>query len=564
MEKSASLEASAAAEAAAPASAVATGPGGGGSGDEHNARRISSSSSAGQHQQQGQDRNRSHGTALRASISSSSSSSAAAAGDGGGGGGSGSRACGRSHGPAAATSGAAAGPQPAAAFDKDKDVGLTVVGERAQEYDPRVEARVLRKIDWFLMPTMIIGYGLVYYDKAILGSAALLGMSKTLQLTVTHPSTGPGQPATTDSTRLSWATSLFYFGMLAGLYPLTFILQRLPQQNRTLGAVIVLWGVVCMSTAGVTTYRGLYVQRFFLGFLESVVPTGFTCIVSSFYAQREQALRQSIWFASTGLFTIVGAALNYGFGSIDDSHTPLERWQYLYLAAGAATILFGAWCWALVPDSPATAWFLRRAEERRVAVERLRRGATGTRCTAVKGRQVVEALLRDVKTPLVFVIMAAAYTVNGAVSGFGPLIVSTFGYSPLEAILLQFPLGGVCLAAILLSGWLSSRFRNLRLVLLVLNCLPVMAGCAMIWRSAWTHRAATPVAGYSIIGTFGAVVSLVITIAISNVAGATKKSTVAAAVFVAYCVGNIVGPQLVKSQTKDRHYPELWLGLIIW
>lgn len=151
MEKPASLEASAAAAAAAPASAVATGPGGGGNVDEHDARRISS---AGQQRQQGQDRNRSHGTALRASIPSSSSSSAAAAGDGGGGSG---RACGRSHGPAAAaTSGAAAGPQPAA-FDKDKDVGLTVVGERAQEYDPRVEARVLRKIDWFLMPTMIIG-----------------------------------------------------------------------------------------------------------------------------------------------------------------------------------------------------------------------------------------------------------------------------------------------------------------------------------------------------------------------------------------------------------------------
>ncbi|KAL0259556.1 hypothetical protein SLS55_005293 [Diplodia seriata] len=535
----------AAAAAAAPASAVATPP----RGDEHNARRISD----GNQQQQGQDRYYGHGAAPRAFISSLP----------------GGRACGPSHGPHAATSGAAAataaGTQPmAAAFDKDKDVALTVVGERAQEYDARVEARVLRKIDWFLMPTMIIGYGLVYYDKAILGSAALLGMSKTLELTVTHPATTAGQPATTDSTRLSWATSLFYFGMLGGLYPLTFLLQRLPQQNRTLGAIVMLWGAVCMSTAGVTTHRGLYAQRFVLGFLESVVPTGFTCIVSSFYAQREQALRQSVWFASTGLFTIVGAALNYGFGTIDDANTPLERWQYLYLAAGAATILFGAWCWALVPDSPATAWFLRSGEERRVAVERLRRGATGTRCTTVKGRQVIEALLRDVKTPLVFVMMAAAYTVNGAVSGFGPLIVSTFGYTPLEAILLQFPLGGVCLVTILLSGWLSSRLPNARLVLLVLNCLPVMAGCAIIWRSAWTHRAAAPVAGYSIIGTFGAVVSLVITIAMSNVAGATKKSTVAAAVFVAYCVGNIVGPQLVKSQTKDRHYPELWLGLIIW
>ena len=49
----------------------------------------------------------------------------------------------------------------------------------------------------------------------------------------------------------------------------------------------------------------------------------------------------------------------------------------------------------------------------------------------------------------------------------------------------------------------------------------------------------------------------------ANVAGATKKSFTAAAVFVAYCVGNIVGPQLIKTPTLKRHYPELWLGLII-
>ena len=61
----------------------------------------------------------------------------------------------------------------------------------------------------------------------------------------------------------------------------------------------------------------------------------------------------------------------------------------------------------------------------------------------------------------------------------------------------------------------------------------------MIWRSSWTHRAATPIAGYTIIGFFGPVVSLIISIGMANVAGATKKSCTAAAIFVAYCVGNV-------------------------
>ncbi|SPQ26862.1 98ac46a9-53b3-4fc8-b764-45c418df2c43 [Thermothielavioides terrestris] len=435
-----------------------------------------------------------------------------------------------------------------------KDEAMAMVGEQEHAIDPVVVARAVRKIDWFLIPAMIFGYGIVYYDKAILGSAVLFGMTADLQLTVTDTST---TPPSVDSSRLSWATSIFYFGMLAGLYPMSLALQRF-DMGRVLGAVVVLWGAVCMLTAAVTSHRGLYAQRFFLGFVESVVPTGFMCIVAGYYSQREQALRQSWWFSSTGLFTIVGGALNYGFAQISGGR--LHSWQYIYLLAGALTVLFGLCCFA-VPSSPVTAWFLT-AEERFAAVERLRYSQTGVRCTRIKMAQVKESLL-DVKFYLIFVMMASAYTMNGAVSGFGPLIVSTFGWSTLDSILFQFPLGGLCFFVILATGYLGSKVPNIRLIMLILTCLPVIAGCAIIWKSEWTYRAAAPVVGYSITGFFGGTVSLIITVGMSNVAGHTKKSLMAATIFAAYCVGNIVGPQLVKSQTRPQHYPELWLGLII-
>jgi hypothetical protein len=73
--------------------------------------------------------------------------------------------------------------------------------------------------------------------------------------------------------------------------------------------------------------------------------------------------------------------------------------------------------------------------------------------------------------------------------------------------------------------------------MLIGTCLPVIAGCAMIWKSEWTHHAATPVIGYSITGFFGGTVSLIITVGMSNVAGHTKKSFMAATIFVAYCIG---------------------------
>ncbi|CAI6094581.1 unnamed protein product [Clonostachys chloroleuca] len=435
-----------------------------------------------------------------------------------------------------------------------QDEAIAMVGEQTRAVDPVVAARAVRKIDLFLIPSMILGYGLVYYDKAILGSAVLFGMTTDLSLTVVDSST---TPPTVDTRRLSWATSLFYFGMLAGLYPMTFALQRF-NIGRVLGGVVILWSGICMLTAAVTSHQGLYVQRFFLGFVESIIPTGFMCIVSGYYTQSEQSLRQSWWFSSTGLFTIIGGGLNYGFAQIKGGG--LHSWQYIYLMAGAVTFLFGLLCF-VIPNSPVSAWFLTN-DEKFAAVERLRYGQTGVRCTTFKKSQLKEAIL-DVKIWLVALMMASAYTVNGAVSGFGPLIVSTFGWSTLDSILFQFPLGGLCFIVILLTGYLGSKFNNIRIFMLVFTCLPVIAGCAIIWKSEWSYHAAAPVVGYSITGFFGGTVSLIITVGMSNVAGHTKKSFMAATIFVAYCVGNIVGPQLIWSETKKDHYPALWTGLII-
>ena len=436
-----------------------------------------------------------------------------------------------------------------------KDEAIAMVGEQQHELDPALVRCVVRKIDWFLIPAMTFGYGLVYYDKAILGAAALFGMTTDLQLTVVDRTT---TPPTVDTSRLSWATSLFYFGMLAGLYPMTFALQRF-NMGRILGGVVVLWAGICMLTAAVTTYQGLYVQRFFLGFVESIIPTGFMCIITSYYTQREQTLRQGYWFSATCSFLIIGSALNYGFAQITGGS--LHSWQYIYLLAGVLTFLFGLMCFAM-PSAPMSAWFLS-ADEKFAAVERLREGQAGVRCTKLKLSQVRESLL-DPKTYLIFVMMASAYTVNGAVSGFGPLIVSTFGWSALESILLQFPLGFIGLVAILLACYLAGRIPHIRILMLVVSCLPTIAGYILIWKSEWTYHAAAPIVGFTMIGFFGVPVTLTISLGMSNVAGNTKKSFMAATIFVAYCVGNIIGPQMVRSQTRAQHYPELWTGLIIW
>jgi len=48
---------------------------------------------------------------------------------------------------------------------KHQDIAIAIVGEHRKDIDPTIEARVVRKIDLFLVPAMFVGYGLVYYDK---------------------------------------------------------------------------------------------------------------------------------------------------------------------------------------------------------------------------------------------------------------------------------------------------------------------------------------------------------------------------------------------------------------
>lgn len=256
---------------------------------------------------------------------------------------------------------------------------------------------------------MFAGYSLVYYDKAILGGAAVFGMSTDLHLRViVDPTTIPPKASTQ---RLSWATSLFYFGMLAGVFPLTYLFQRF-HVGRTVGSVVIIWGAVAMSTAGVSDWRGLYAQRFWLGFAESIVPTSFMVIISGYYTQSEQTWRQCLWYSSTGGMTVIGAILNYGFAHIQGA--ALKSWQYLYLTAGAVTVLFGV-ALLFLPNSPADAWWFTE-DEKIVAVERLRSGQLGTRCSKIKKDQILEAVL-DIKVWIITMMMGIAYVINGAISG---------------------------------------------------------------------------------------------------------------------------------------------------
>lgn len=348
-------------------------------------------------------------------------------------------------------------------------------------------------------------------------------------------------------------------------------------------------------------------------------------ITRSWYKRSEQPLRLGIWYSATGLFSIFSGLVNYGLGRAGTRPgAKLHAWKYMFLFAGSLTIVFGIVMLLLLPSSPVGSAILRipgynrfSPEEKSLAVGRLRSNITGeleqaddatlrtssgdeatkeealaeevdsvevpptnlptsgfkdklasmnvsASTSGIRERwnlgQIKEAFL-DYKVWIFMLQAIAIYVSNSAVTAFGAYIIKSFGYTSLRAIILQTPGGATTCISIYLSTLIVLKVRNSRSILLIITCLPVIVGAAMIWKGDWANRA-IPLAGYYLLPIFGAPFVLMLSLSTANIAGSTKQSITAAMVFIGYNVGNIVAPYLVIASEAPIHYRRTFVAVI--
>lgn len=109
------------------------------------------------------------------------------------------------------------------------------------------------------------------------------------------------------------------------------------------------------------------------------------------------------------------------------------------------------------------------------------------------------------------------------------------------------------LTTVILSAVLSSTIRKSRLINLVLIFLLALAGILMV-KLLPQHEKLSRLAGFWLVTASAPAFPLMLSLAASNVAGFTKKSTVMAMIFLAYCAGNLAGPQFFKSSEAPNYH----------
>ncbi|KAH8658442.1 MFS transporter [Xylariales sp. PMI_506] len=414
---------------------------------------------------------------------------------------------------------------------------------RSMQYDPaQLEAdskKVLRKLDFIVLPMMMTTYMLSFLDKQTLNYSNAYGLQADTHMT---------------GDDYSWVSSALYFGWLVGAWPWNLLLQRIAI-GKLVGGMLFVWGAVCMLQATVVNFSGFFAVRFFLGMLEACISPAWVLLTSMLWTRREQSFRSSIWLCTNGVSSILGALLAYGSGVAPG--LKIANWQLIYLIVGALTFAWGFVILLYLPDGPHNAKMLSEYE-RVVAVWRVSKNQMGIKHSEIKPPQIREALL-DGRCYLMYLTGFACGILNGGVTNFLSAIIKGFGFDALKTSLYQAPGGAFEVVACLVLGHIS-HLPNMLGITIILGCLPGMAGLIGILKIPTEYR-------YALLGmcwmqnVLGSPVVLSWTIPGLNVAGHTKRTTVMGIYFVFYVAGNIVGPHLFLA-TESPKYPTAIKGLL--
>ncbi|KAF3053474.1 hypothetical protein E8E11_009584 [Didymella keratinophila] len=273
------------------------------------------------------------------------------------------------------------------------------------EVDPVYEAKLVRKLDAFIIPVVMLLYLLSFLDRVNIGNARLYGLEEDLGM---------------DSTQFQTAVSILFVTYILSEVPSNLVLKKL-RPSRWIAFITVSWGIIATLTGVVQTYGGLIACRLLLGAVEGGLFPGMAVYLTFFYTKRELALRIGYLFVSAALAGACGGLLAYAIGHMDGI-AGQRGWRWIMILEGIPTFILGIATWWILPDSPETAYFLS-ADEKAYAAARLKRQTGYTKRAAEFHWEDVRKCFKDWKVWLFCFAQFGSDTMLYGFSTFLPTII---------------------------------------------------------------------------------------------------------------------------------------------
>ncbi|KAF9196870.1 hypothetical protein BGZ50_005944 [Haplosporangium sp. Z 11] len=223
-------------------------------------------------------------------------------------------------------------------------------------YSREEERRLVRKIDWRLIPILGLFYGMSTLNRINLTNARMFAFENALQAT---------------NEQFSWAIAVYFCG-----------------------------GCITFSMAWVKTSPALLVGRFLLGITEAALIPGVLIYISMFYKRSEQTFRMALLQAFSSVAGAFGGLISCATGYLD-GRLNIHGWQWIFIVESLPTVALAIAAWFQLTESPESAPWLDQRETS-IAVYRIRND------TKVKVRNQItkEDIIAALCEPRVYLFMA--------------------------------------------------------------------------------------------------------------------------------------------------------------
>lgn len=328
--------------------------------------------------------------------------------------------------------------------------------------DPKEERALLRKLDRWIVPPVMLLYLFSFLDRVNIGNARLYDMESDLGLT---------------GNQYQIAVSLLFVTYIASELPSNLVIKKFTP-SRWLSFITTSWGIVATLTGVTQNFGGLVACRIILGALEGGLFPGLAIYLTLFYTKKEYALRIGYLFCSAAIAGSMGGILAYGIGFMDGI-AGLKGWRWIMIIEGIPTVILGISIWWWFADSVETAHYLTPRERDLINLRR-RKQVGHTKSSDEMHKADVYEGFRDWKIWLFCVGQFGGDVILYGYSTFLPTIIKTLGdWDRAETQALTIPCYALGAISYLAVAWFSDRWQK-RAVFTVAFGLICAAGYAIL------------------------------------------------------------------------------------
>ncbi|KAJ9636860.1 hypothetical protein H2199_007854 [Coniosporium tulheliwenetii] len=203
-------------------------------------------------------------------------------------------------------------------------------------FDKEAEHKLIRKVDWRLLPILGALYAIALIDRVNISNARVAGMDQDLGLRI--------------GARYTIALVMFFPPYFLFELPSNILLRRVGSAN-WLSFIAFSWGVVMIGQGFVKSYKTLAVCRWFLGTFEAGFFPGCVYLVSCWYVRYEVQKRLAAFYLTSSLIGGFSNILAYGLMQMEGV-AGVRGWQWIFIIEGLLTVTIATIAWFIIIDFP--------------------------------------------------------------------------------------------------------------------------------------------------------------------------------------------------------------------